>query len=46
MLQGGKHWWSIMNISLKSKLFFPDSHGIEGMKHFIVSDDKKQSEKY
>ena len=41
MLQGGKHWWSIMNISLKSKLFFSDSHGIEGMKHFIVSDDKK-----
>ena len=38
--QAGTHWWSIMNISLKSELFF-DSYGIEGMKHFIVSDDKK-----
>ena len=39
--QGGTHWWSIMNISPKSELFVFDSYGIEGMKHFIVSDDKK-----
>ena len=30
-----------MNILPKSELFFSDSYGIEGMKHFIVSDDKK-----
>ena len=39
--QGRTHWGSIMNISPKSELFFFDSHGIEGMNHFIVSDDKK-----
>ena len=38
--QGETHWWSIMNISPKSKLFF-DSFRIEGIKHFIGSDDKK-----
>ena len=38
--QGGTDWWSIMNISSKSEVFF-DSCGIEGMKHFVVSDDKK-----
>ena len=29
-----------MNILPKSEFFF-DLHGIEGMKHFIISDDKK-----
>ena len=38
--QGGMHCWSIMNILPKSEPFF-DSYGIEGMNHFIVSDDKK-----
>ena len=39
--QGRMHWWSIMNISPKKELFFFDLYGIEGMKHFTVSDDKK-----
>ena len=39
--QGGTHWWSIMNISPKSEIFFFDLYEIEGMKHFIASDDKK-----
>ena len=39
--QGGTHSWSIMNISPKSELFFFDSFGIEGMKHFIVRGDNK-----
>ena len=39
--QGGTDWWNIINILPKSELFFFDSYGIEGMKHFIVSDDKK-----
>ena len=38
--QGGTHWWSIMNILPKSLLFL-DSYGIQGMKHFIVSDNTK-----
>ena len=42
--QGVTHLWSIMNISPKSALFF-DSYGIEGMKHFIVTDDKKMLRK-
>ena len=42
--QGGTHWWTIMNISPKSELFF-DSYGIERMKHFIVSYDKKMVRK-
>ena len=43
--QGGTHWWSIMNISAKIELFFFDSYGIEGMKHFVVRDDKKIARK-
>ena len=39
--QGGTHWWSILNISSKGELLFFDSYGVEGMKHFIVSDDEK-----
>ena len=38
--QSGTHWWGILNISPKSELFFY-SYGIEGMKHFNVSDDQK-----
>ena len=30
-----------MNISPKGDLFLFDSYGIEGLKHFIVIDDKK-----
>ena len=43
--QGGTHWRSIMNISPKIELFFFDSYGIEGMKHFVVRDDKKIARK-
>ena len=39
--KGGTHWWRIMIISPKSDLFLFDSYGIEGLKHFIVIDDKK-----
>ena len=39
--EGGIYWWSILNISPKSKLLFFDSSGISGMKSFIVTDDKK-----
>ena len=39
--EGSTHWWSILNISPKSELLLFDSFGKSGMKHFIVSDDKK-----
>ena len=44
--KGGTHWWSILNISPKGELLIFDSFGVSGMKHFIVSDDKKLLEKY
>ena len=39
--KGSTHCWSILNIPPKSDMLFFDSFGISGMKHFIVSDDKK-----
>ena len=35
------HKWSILNIELKNKLFFFDSLGLDGLKHFIIQDDRK-----
>ena len=39
--EDGTHWWSILNISPKRELLLSDSFGISGIKHFIVSNDKK-----
>ena len=39
--EGGTHWCSILNISLKSELLLFDLFWISGMKHFIVSGNKK-----
>ena len=39
--EGDTHWWSILNISPKSELLLFDLFRINGMKHFVVSDDKK-----
>ena len=36
----GVHWWSILGIEPKTDLFFFDSFGLDGLKHFIVQDDK------
>ena len=36
----GTHWWSILDIEPKRDLFFY-SFGIEGIKIFIIQDDKK-----
>ena len=35
------HRWSILNIELKNELFFFDSFGLDGLKHFIIQDDRK-----
>ena len=37
----GVHWWSILDIEPKNDIFFFDSFGIEGLRHFIIQDDKK-----
>ena len=39
--KGGTHWWSILDIEPKTDIFFFDSFGIDGLKYFIVQDDKK-----
>ena len=42
---GGTHWWSILDIEPKTDIFFFDSFGIDGLKHFIKQDDRKIIEK-
>ena len=39
--KSGTHWWSILDIEPRTDIFFFDSYGIEGLKHFIIQDDKK-----
>ena len=42
----GVHWWSILDIEPKNDIYiFFDTFGIEGLKHFIIQDDKKIVEK-
>ena len=36
----GVHWWSILNIEPRTDSFFFDSFGLDGSKHFIITDDK------
>ena len=36
----GVHWWSILDIEPKTDIFFFDSFGLDGLKHFIVQDHK------
>ena len=35
------HWWSILDIEPKTDIFFFDSFGFDGLKNFIIQDDKK-----
>ena len=37
----GVHWWSILDIEPRTDIFFFDSYGIEGLKHFIIQDDRQ-----
>ena len=39
--KSGTHWWSILDIEPRTDIFFFDSYGIEGLKHFIIQDDRK-----
>ena len=36
----GTHWWSVLDIEPKTDIFFFDSYGLDGLKHFIIQDDK------
>ena len=38
--KAGTHWWSILDIEPKTDIFFLDSYGLDGLKHFIIQDDK------
>ena len=40
-----RHWWSILDIEPRNDIFFFDSFGIEGLRHYIIQDDKKTVEK-
>ena len=41
----GAHWWSILDIEPKADIFFFDTFGVDGLKSFIMQDDKKVIEK-
>ena len=41
----GTNWWSILDIELKTDIFFFDFLGIDGLKHFIVQDGREIIEK-
>ena len=36
----GVHWWSIPDIEPRNDIFLFDSFGLDGLKHFIIQDDK------
>ena len=37
----GIHWWSILDFEPKTDIFFFNSYGLHGLKHFIIQDDRK-----
>ena len=39
--KGGTHWWSVLDIEPKTDIFFFDSFGLDGLRHFIIEDDRK-----
>ena len=43
--KGRMHWWSILNIEPKQDIFLFDSFGLDGLKHFIIQDDRNIMEK-
>ena len=34
--KGRAHWWSVLDIEPKTDIFFFDSFGLDGLKHFII----------
>ena len=41
----GRHWWNVLDIEPKTDIFIFDSFGVDGLKNFIIQDDKKVIEK-
>ena len=37
----GEHWWSLLELSSKGKVFLFDSFGFIGLKEFIIDNDKR-----
>ena len=37
----GTHWWSFLDLHQKKDIFLFDSFGFEGLKKFIIDNDKK-----
>ena len=38
--KGGTHWWSILDIKAKQDIFLFVSFGLDGLKNFIIQDDR------
>ena len=43
--KSGTHWWNILDIEPKTDIFLLDSFGLDGLKNFIIQDDRKVIEK-
>ena len=43
--KGARHWWSILDIEPRTDVFLFDSFRPDGLKHFIVQDNRKIVEK-
>ena len=43
--KGKTHWWNIFHFEPKTDIFFFDLFGLDGLKTFIIQDDKKVIEK-
>ena len=41
----GTHWWSILDIEPRNDILLFDSFGLDGLKNFIIQDDKKTIDK-
>ena len=37
----GTHWWSFLDLHKKKEIFLFDSFGFEGLKKFIIDNDRK-----
>ena len=37
----GVHWWSILDMDPRNDIFFFDCFGLDGLKHFIIQDDRR-----
>ena len=42
----GVHWWSMLDIEPRNDFFFFNSFGLEGLKQFIIQDEKKIVRKF